>query len=335
MPDQQTNKGAAGSQREPPRYRKGFFPRLAQLTLLGIIAYVLYHIAPEGLENLNNVLREQGILGILRDPLTVLGLLAISGEILLGLSLAKVTLDIVEEEKDIISWVTFILTVIAIIIGEAITFATLPTGVGLIIILLAILASLIAIYLAVITKWPFAWTMARRWICSTIVPWHFKVFVWVMEKWVKCTEWGLYTSAKCLEWVVNSWRECAEWGINTTKKCVKWAEETSTTCRKWGTETSETCRSWLPIWLGFICTGWEVIVKTVCLAWETITTLVCIVWVIVEEIACLAWVTVTSIVCSLWAIATTMVCLAFAIIAVAICIGWVIVVFFVRIYYLC
>ena len=207
-----------------------------------------------------------------------------------GIVLAQAT-EPTERELGLANWFIFILLTVAALLSELFLIgSSAPFGMpGWIFGLLVLLMSIALIYGTAAWLWTRAWVIARRKICTAVIP--------IIASWVIT----LYDTIEvCLKWSVQTYQRCTAWATRTSRECAKWGTTTSTTCSAWGTSSTRTCISWLPSWLGWICLIWNVVVQTVCLAWEVVVTAVCLLLLIVVQLVCLAFILVAILVCLLW-----------------------------------
>ena len=215
-----------------------------------------------------------------------------AGAMFWGLLLARAD-DPTEAELGSANLFIFLMVIIVTILGEIfLAGGSIPFGwPGWVFALLVLLFSILSIYLAFIGLFIRSWILARRKICTVLIP-QFRSFIITLWK-------SVYS---CIDWAVETYKQCAQWGTKTTQECANWGQRSYNSCSGWGTSTTKTCQSWLPSFLGWICMGWNVLVQTVCIAWVVVVEVFCVAWFLVVQVICLLFVIVSVLVCLVWAL---------------------------------
>jgi len=186
-----------------PASRKGPVPVLGALVVLVAIVAGIALAVDHAWANFNRFLAERGWGGAFTDPSVLFGLIVFGAEAVIASVFVKAGWDITvsEKEKRLANWIIFLLIAIGTIGLEAISWWLAPAGppAWLIIVLLALFSFLILLGTA-IWLWTYIWVAVRRWVCSVLVPWHFYIFEWLLERWLECAEWGVKTYVGCVQW---------------------------------------------------------------------------------------------------------------------------------------
>lgn len=273
--------------------------------------------------------------GALLDAKVLVAALLFGAEAALATTMLRIGYETAEGDT-FGDWITFGLIAGIIIVLELIALIGLFfPGPGWLVILIAILLSLLALFIASALIWPGLWAATGRQVCIVLVPTVWAFFDWIIEQYTECAAWGLKTYNECALWGRETWSECAEWGTKTREECADWVVTQEKRCISWVKVKVAACRVWLPSWLGWVCAIQDFVLELQCDAFALITVAVCVAFYFVVQIVCLLWFVAVAIVCLLWIVAVEIVCLLFLAVFLIIAVIWMLLVLLMRLLYLC